>query len=353
MRYDEGKYGEYLIYKNLKEWEICGAKFLFNVYIPRGDGKTTELDVVMIHTKGVFVFESKNYSGWIFGDEKNPQWTQVLPAGKRGSHKERFYNPIMQNQTHIKWLRRLLTSSIAIRSIVVFSDHCTLKDVTQRSQDVRLVTLPYVTSTVASLCEEIPCEITENEIEQIYRRLYPYSQVNDSVKMQHVWDIHQYDKTPPESALLDLFHANCERMETASSQTESSRDLSDHVIGNYEEINEGSLKSEVQKDTTEIVNTPQIRTADAEIKEDLKKIIAETQALYEADKGSENRKSRNEQPKMDIAKESGSKTCPRCGSKLVIRIAKKGVNTGNRFYGCSNYPKCRYVLNMIQHNIDV
>lgn len=34
--------------------------------------------------------------------------------------------------------------------------------------------------------------------------------------------------------------------------------------------------------------------------------------------------------------------CPRCGNNLVIRTAQKGQNTGNKFYGCKSYPKCRY-----------
>ena len=38
--------------------------------------------------------------------------------------------------------------------------------------------------------------------------------------------------------------------------------------------------------------------------------------------------------------------CPKCGSKLVLRIAKKGTNIGNQFYGCSNYPKCKYIQNL-------
>lgn len=37
------------------------------------------------------------------------------------------------------------------------------------------------------------------------------------------------------------------------------------------------------------------------------------------------------------------KICPRCGQKLVLRVAKKGDNAGNQFYGCSAYPKCRYI----------
>lgn len=39
------------------------------------------------------------------------------------------------------------------------------------------------------------------------------------------------------------------------------------------------------------------------------------------------------------------KICPRCGEKLVLRIAKKGEKAGNEFWGCSAFPKCRYIEN--------
>jgi restriction system protein len=35
--------------------------------------------------------------------------------------------------------------------------------------------------------------------------------------------------------------------------------------------------------------------------------------------------------------------CPKCGSKLVLRTAQKGPNPGQKFWGCSNFPKCRFV----------
>ena len=38
--------------------------------------------------------------------------------------------------------------------------------------------------------------------------------------------------------------------------------------------------------------------------------------------------------------------CPKCGSKLVVRTAKKGANVGNQFYGCSNFPNCKYIRNI-------
>ena len=38
--------------------------------------------------------------------------------------------------------------------------------------------------------------------------------------------------------------------------------------------------------------------------------------------------------------------CPYCGGKLVLRTAKQGPYAGNQFYGCSNYPKCKYIKNI-------
>jgi hypothetical protein len=35
--------------------------------------------------------------------------------------------------------------------------------------------------------------------------------------------------------------------------------------------------------------------------------------------------------------------CPKCGAKLVTRVASQGVNKGKQFLGCSNYPKCHFM----------
>ena len=129
---DKGAYGEYLIWKELR-WvggssDNCKlVKFLFNAYIPKGDGTTTELDVIMLCPQGVFVFESKNYSGWIFGKENQRVWYQTLPQGRGKSVKEKFYNPIHQNLSHIKHLSNYLKLDIPMFSVVVFSERCELK----------------------------------------------------------------------------------------------------------------------------------------------------------------------------------------------------------------------------------
>ena len=67
-----------MTYRNLRRYEKEGTRFLFNLYIPEGENGTTEIEMLMLSAKGLFVFESKNYSGWIFGSERQPKWYQTL-----------------------------------------------------------------------------------------------------------------------------------------------------------------------------------------------------------------------------------------------------------------------------------
>ena len=98
VKYDKGKYTEYLTYMSLRHFENNGGKFLFNTFIPKEQNKTAEIDVLLICSKGLLVFECKNYSGWIFGNETQRNWTQTLPQGRGRCHKEYFYNPISKRQ---------------------------------------------------------------------------------------------------------------------------------------------------------------------------------------------------------------------------------------------------------------
>lgn len=193
VRRDAGMYGEYLTYARLRNYEDEGVKFLFNVYIPKGENETTELDVVLISSRGLFVFESKNYSGWIFGTESQRRWTQTLPQGRGRSNKEHFYNPIMQNQTHIKYLRKIIGSHVPVRSIIVFSERCVLKDVTVHSTDVAVVNRYDVASAVAYFAREMPAlQLSKSEISDLYHALYPYTQVTQETKDLHIENIQKH-----------------------------------------------------------------------------------------------------------------------------------------------------------------
>lgn len=117
----KGYIGEKRIHRVL---EKLGEEYrIFNdIYVPKQDGQLTQVDHVVVSQYGVFVIETKNYSGWIFGSEKQKNWTQTIYKKKT-----RFYNPILQNNTHIKALQYFLDLGMTMHSIIVFSDAATLK----------------------------------------------------------------------------------------------------------------------------------------------------------------------------------------------------------------------------------
>ncbi len=133
-----GHMGEYLTEYALAHGGLPGRMRLWsNVLVPK-DGAVvdeTELDVLMLHERGVFVFESKNYSGWIFGSEGQRMWTQSLNRAT----KERFYNPVMQNAAHVRVLsKRLVVPERDFVSYIVFSDRCELKKVPADGEGYRI-----------------------------------------------------------------------------------------------------------------------------------------------------------------------------------------------------------------------
>jgi hypothetical protein len=99
-----------------------------DLLIPVPNG-TTQIDHVVVSPYGVFVIETKNYKGWISGNEYKDTWTQSIYR-----HKERFMNPLHQNYGHIQAIKALLPNGLDVPfiSVVAFSPNCTLK-VTSKS----------------------------------------------------------------------------------------------------------------------------------------------------------------------------------------------------------------------------
>lgn len=204
---DIGSQGEYLIYERLKPL-VGNRKFLFNLYIPNGDGKTTEIDVLLIHETGLYVFESKNYSGWIFGSEKNKNWTQCLKDGKT-SNKIQFYNPIKQNEKHIKRLSELLSGefSCPIYSFIVFSERCELKKIELSSNLHKVIKRNELKHYVPVNSSEAP--LTSDEINGIFELLYPYSQTSEEVRKQHIADVDSISNKKEKREEMKSFCPKC------------------------------------------------------------------------------------------------------------------------------------------------
>ena len=182
-----GYYGEHLVQRELNLVKLFGRKgeILRNIYIPKEDGETTEVDVLFITVKGIFVIESKNYSGWIFGDEKSYKWTAMLP----NKIKNKFYNPIKQNDLHIEHLRKYLDMDIPLFSIIAFSERCELKKIKLERNDVFVIKRDYLYSTIRKIWKTSKDSLSENEVVEVYNKLKKLTNVDKSVALEHIKNI--------------------------------------------------------------------------------------------------------------------------------------------------------------------
>jgi hypothetical protein len=190
--------------------------------LPTPDG-ATQIDHVVVSRYGIFVIETKNMKGWIFGGERQAQWTQRIFR-----HTTRFQNPLMQNYKHLKALQSLLdVPPETIHSVITF--------------------------------------------------------VGDS-----------RFKTPmPENVTLGVRFIGY------------IRSFGDPVFG------EAGVEAILR------------RIAGGRLKPGSATNRAHVRSL---------------QTRADPLAE---RRCPKCGSALILRTVKKGPRVGDRFLGCSTYPKCR------------
>lgn len=180
---DKGAYGEFLLFEML-EGLGEGSRILTNIYLPADNGRTSEIDLLMVHSTGIYVFESKNCSGGIFGDEKGRNWTQSLKGGKKIS----FYNPVRQNKGHINALMENLrdVGPESFFSYIVFSERCELRNVSVSSSNTSVLKRNSLKSAITADIAGRPAVLGESEISGIYGILSWYSLADDSVKVNHV-----------------------------------------------------------------------------------------------------------------------------------------------------------------------
>lgn len=257
-----GRRGEKLTERELKWVRLFGrkGKILRNLYVPKSDGTTSEIDVVYISAKGIFVIESKNYSGWIFGNDSQNQWTVCL----KGGVKKRFYNPVMQNRGHIKHLRSYVSDEIPLFSIIAFSERCELKKVTIDTPGVHVIKRDKLYVTVKRIWDSSPDVLTDSQVDDLHKKLFRLTDTSEAEKQAHIKSIEERYKTA----------------ERHVSSEESAYSINPHAA------------------------------------EEAAQKVAE--------------------PPL----------CPKCGSQMVLRTAKRGDRAGKQFYGCSRYPHCRGIVNI-------
>ena len=222
----KGFIGERLVANTLRKLPVNEYKVFNNISL-KTDRGSSQIDHVVVSKYGIFVMETKRYSGWIHGNEKSQYWTQSIYKKKK-----KFRNPIKQNWSHIFALKESLSyyKDVKYHNIVVFTGNGKLKNITSKTPVV------------------------------YHRQLIRTIKANS------------------ESVVLDDKHLN-----------------------------------------SIVVKLSQLAAEDRGIR---KKHIGETKKHV-----SESRK----KIKQLI--------CPRCNGSLIVRKGRYG-----KFYGCSNYPKCRFTM---------
>ena len=142
----KGQEGETKVNKLIEQViKECGGYYVSDVIIPYGT-KSTQVDHIYFSNRGIFVIETKNYSGRVYGKEDATYWTQVLAYGNK---KERLYNPVKQNQTHVNAIRKILSANLPLEPMVVFVQNNTLYI---RSNYVYTMKEAYVKMTNKPIC---------------------------------------------------------------------------------------------------------------------------------------------------------------------------------------------------------
>ena len=235
-----------------------------DVTLPVGKG-TTQIDHIVVSEYGIFVIETKNMKGWIYGDEKQRRWTQVNYKKKNS-----FQNPLHQNYKHVKTLEKLLgLKSDQFHSVVVFMGESTFK--TKMPENVVWgggACAKYIKSKRQHVIEA--CDVADI-IKKIESGRLAQGKQTDQL---HVHHLRTGERTMPPDQ-LHIHHVRTDERFMPSDQ------LHIHHVRTDERF------------------MPPDRPAPVE------------------------------------------NVCPRCGSPMILRTAKRGPNPGSQFWGCSRYPKCR------------
>lgn len=175
----KGYYGEYLLFKKLYKSIYGMCKLIMNLNVPTTNSKTTEIDMVMIHESGLYVFEIKHYKGTIYGKDTDKTWTQYFRTAKNNT----FKNPMEQNAYHVQALKNLLPN-IPMFSIVVFTnDDCDIR-VNNTNPDVGVCTLNNVDLILDNQFSKNKDILSPEEINDIFNKISVYSQMSEPIVIE-------------------------------------------------------------------------------------------------------------------------------------------------------------------------
>lgn len=160
--------------------KIKGYKLLNDILIKNQD-KTTQIDHVLIGKKGIFVIETKDFSGIIKGEEYSKVWIQIIKG-----YSNEFYNPIRQNYGHIKALENLTKRRNIFISTIVFTNKSKLEEV---NTDTSVIQLKDLKKFIKKYPSNI--NINKEEIECIYNLIKKNNINSNRIRKKHIKNINK------------------------------------------------------------------------------------------------------------------------------------------------------------------
>ena len=298
---------------------------LNNITLPLANGGSTQIDHVIVSVYGVFVIETKNYKGWIFGNEAQRQWTQVIMG-----RKYKFQNPLRQNYLHIKTLADLLALDLNyFHSMIAFIGECELKT---RDELPEHVLTSGMTSYVKKKQDKL---LSEDEVKAIVEQI-------ESNRFSKSWKTNRQHK----AYLKDKHSPSNKQASDKPNAKAANHPASEPIVKELpkkatlqsREVMRWSGQTEVAQ-AADIAITPSIRTQLIDEQTNNKLLnndeffITPFEVIESA-------------PINQTTILAQIPNCPKCNSEMIKRVAKKGARQGQAFFGCSQFPKCRGVVNV-------
>lgn len=177
-----GSSGERILYNALiKKINIPENQIFRNIYVPTKNGKTSEIDLLIVSKKGIFVFEVKNYGGNIYGDANRTKWIQYI-----GRQKNYFYNPLLQNKNHAKNLKQFLAENkieVLIIPLISTTSRANWKIKNLKPDDFILGLNCHFKEIYDNLTDS---EVTAKDFKRIITAITPLSRPNEDIKAKHI-----------------------------------------------------------------------------------------------------------------------------------------------------------------------
>ena len=188
----KGRQGEkFVSNKFLSQLDPLNYTLLADIMLQNeSDIGTTQIDHIIVSNFGVFCVETKAYSGWILGRERDKYWTQSI-----NYRKYRFYNPLRQNYGHVKTLEKLLAPlniSIPIYSFIAFPNAEKLRitgtDAVGYTRDI--------VDKIKGYCQVI---LSNKDRDRIINAINQANIIDESIRREHSSRINEMRDAPPQA----------------------------------------------------------------------------------------------------------------------------------------------------------